>query len=236
MIPSLSTWHAFGRSDKSTVPGFDADRRVEGRSKFREARFRAHITPLIDSIIERNGTCLILDMGGDIGYWAGSIPNRNIKICLLNIEARERPSDSRFEVIQGDARNAPELPDDAFDLVHSNSLIEHVGRWSDMKRAASEIRRLSSAYYVQTPNFWFPIDPHSNLLCAHWLPGPVQRSIYSSKSRGFYKKPDGFDAAMALIDGTNMLDARQMTELFPDGELHRERFGPLTKSFVSIRR
>ena len=104
-----------------------------------------------------------------------------------------------------------------------------------MRRAASEIRRLAPAYYVQTPNFWFPIDPHSNLPFIHWLPQPVQRQVFSSKARGFYKKPENFDEAMGIIDGTSMLDRQQMAALFPDADILVEPFLFLSKSFVAIR-
>ena len=38
-----------------------------------------------------------------------------------------------------------------------------------------------------------------------------------------------------LVDETRLLDGREMRALFPDCEIHRERFLGLTKSYLAIR-
>lgn len=205
------------------------------RSRFREARFKAHVLPIIETIIQRTGRCRILDMGGDPDYWRFDIPATGIEISILNIEEKEEPDDPRFRSIQGDARDVGGFDDLSFDFVHSNSLIEHVGRWDDMKRAAHEIRRLAPVYYVQTPNFWFPLDPHSNALMLHWLPQPIQRRIVSHKAHGFYAKARSLDHAMQILEGTSMLDRAQMAELFPDARILTEDVLFLPKSLIAIK-
>ena len=59
--------------------------------------------------------------------------------------------------------------DGEFDLAYCNSVIEHVPR---ERRAAfaAELRRVARGWYVQTPARSFPIEPHSLLPGAHWLP------------------------------------------------------------------
>jgi hypothetical protein len=205
------------------------------RSQFREERFRTHVRPIIDAIIAKRGSCRILDLGGDADYWQFDLPASGVEIWLLNIEARQPSTDPRFHVVQGDARDVREFDDLSFDFVHSNSLIEHVGRWADMKRVAAEIRRLAPAYYVQTPNFWFPLDPHSNAPMMHWLPPPLQRRLVSSKARGFYAKASSLDQAMQIVEGTSMLDRAQFAELFPDAEILTENVLFLPKSLIAIR-
>ncbi|MEM2045934.1 MAG: class I SAM-dependent methyltransferase, partial [Candidatus Bathyarchaeia archaeon] len=59
------------------------------------------------------------------------------------------------EWIIGDARCMP-FKDKSFDVVFSNSVIEHVGNYDDQKMCAEEIRRVGKCYFVQTPNFYFP--------------------------------------------------------------------------------
>lgn len=228
--------HATGRPLIARLVRENPIARTLDRSRFREVRFRTYVFPIIASIIERKGSCTILDMGGDPESWRHSSLQQAVKILILNIERKEKPADPRIEVMEGDARDVPSLGDGSFDFVYSNSLIEHVGRWSDMKRVAAEIRRLAPAYYVQTPNFWFPIDPHSNMPFIHWLPQSVQRRVFSSKARGFYKKPGNFDEAMGIIDGTSMLDRQQMAALFPGADILAEPFLFLSKSFVAIKR
>ncbi|MBA4221534.1 methyltransferase domain-containing protein [Bosea sp. (in: a-proteobacteria)] len=205
------------------------------RSQFREERFKAYVRPIIDAVIAARGSCRILDLGGDADYWQFDLPASGVEIWLLNIEARPPSPDPRFHVVQGDARDVNAFGDGSFDFVHSNSLIEHVGRWADMKRVAAEIRRLAPAYYVQTPNFWFPLDPHSNAPIMHWLPQPLQRRMVSSKARGFYAKAASLDQAMQIVEGTTMLDRAQLAELFPDAEILTETVLFLPKSLIAIR-
>ena len=205
------------------------------RSQFREERFKAYVRPIIGAVIAARGSCRILDLGGDADYWQFDLPASGVEIWLLNIEARPPSPDPRFHVVQGDARDVNAFGDGSFDFVHSNSLIEHVGRWADMKRVAAEIRRLAPAYYVQTPNFWFPLDPHSNAPIMHWLPQPLQRRMVSSKARGFYAKAASLDQAMQIVEGTTMLDRAQLAELFPDAEILTETVLFLPKSLIAIR-
>lgn len=205
------------------------------RSQFREERFKTYVRPIIDAVISSRGSCRILDLGGDANYWQFDLPDSGIDIWLLNIEAREPSSDPRFHVVQGDARDVSEFDDLSFDFVHSNSLIEHVGQWADMKRVAAEIRRLAPNYYVQTPNYWFPLDPHSNAPLMHWLPQPLQRRLVSSKARGFYAKATSLDQAMQIVEGTSMLDRAQLAGLFPDAEILTEDVLFLAKSLIAIR-
>lgn len=206
------------------------------RSRFREARFNTFVRPIIEALVAEKGSCRVLDMGGDPDYWKFDIGKLDVEITILNIEDKQQASDGRFVFMQGDARDVRHLPDDSFDFVHSNSLIEHVGRWEDVKRAAREIRRLAPAYYVQTPNFWFPIDPHSNMPLLHWLPQPLQRRIVSARANGFYAKARDLDHAMAIVEGTTMLDRQQLAQLFPDAEITTENLLFMAKSLIAIRR
>jgi hypothetical protein len=205
------------------------------RSRFRQARFKNFVLPIIESVIARQGSCRILDMGGDPDYWQFDLPASGVEICILNIEAKDGSPDPRFRFVQGDARKVPEFADLSFDFVHSNSLIEHVGRWDDMKQTAAEIRRLAPAYYVQTPNFWFPLDPHSNAPMLHWLPQPLQRRLVTRKARGFYAKAASLDHAMQIVEGTSMLERAQVAELFPDAKILSETLFFMPKSLIAIK-
>lgn len=205
------------------------------RSRFREARFKTYIAPIIASLIAQKGSCRILDLGGDPDYWRFRLPEGEIRIDILNIDPKQATDDERFSFISGDARDVSQFEDQSFDFVHSNSLIEHVGRWEDIRRTANEIRRLAPRYYVQTPNFWFPIDPHSNTPMLHWLPPPMQRRMVSTRSRGFYARAQTIDQAMGIVEGTTMLDRAQVSELFPDAEVVTENFLFMTKSLIAIK-
>jgi len=126
--------------------------------RFRVARLQ-RLVGLIELTVYHTGGCRIVDLGGTEQYWKilgyDFLRSRGCTVRLVNPRPMELAHRSVFEHQQGDAC-ATGLADHAFDLVHSNSTIEHVGDWHRMKLFAGEVRRLAPAYFVQTPNFWFP--------------------------------------------------------------------------------
>jgi hypothetical protein len=162
------------------------------------------------------------------------------QITVANLDMhRAHVSQSNTEricFVQGDARRM-ELPDNSFDLVHSNSMLEHVGGWRDMLAAASEIRRLAPRYYVQTPNFGFPFEVHYRLPFVHWMPEQLRARIVLMRRNGFLTKAATFSEAMEIVQGSQLLNSRQMNALFPDASVVPETvMGFLTKSLIAIRR
>jgi hypothetical protein len=52
------------------------------------------------------------------------------------------------------------MADKSFDLVFSNSVIEHLFSIQNQQKMANEVKRVGKNYYIQTPNKFFPIEPH----------------------------------------------------------------------------
>jgi len=192
---------------------------------------------LVDGVLAQKPVCRVLDVGGEAIYWRaleGVWSGRNLNITLLNTGI-QNDVESRFAHVCGDARDMKQFADNSFDVVHSNSVIEHVGMWSDMKRMALEVRRLAPLYFVQTPNYWFPLEPHFRLLFIHWLPRPCRRRIVMWRACGFYPRAGNVDEANTVVCDASLLDEPSMRSLFPDARIIRERVGPLTKSFIAAR-
>lgn len=117
--------------------------------------------------------------------------------------------------------------DSEFGAVFSSSTIEHVPK--ELQPAfAAEIRRVGRRYFVQTPNRYFPIEPHYQFPLFQFLPRRVQRALNSRFSLGWRKKGEWEDITL--------LTARDLRRLFPDAEIHRERVFGLTKSLMAVRR
>lgn len=200
--------------------------------------FRRRRMKLFLALVEgRQGETRVLDIGGTPGYWRstrdlwGHLP---LKFTIVNLGV-EASDDDVFAIRPGDACNLAEYADNSFDVVHSNSVIEHVGHWPQMAEMAGEVRRLAPTYYLQTPNFWFPVEPHYRAVGYHWLPESVRASILTRFRLGFRGPTRSFDLAMRDIQTANLVTARQMRELFPDAKIRRERVLGLAKSLIAIR-
>lgn len=204
--------------------------------RFRARRFR-HLQPVIEAILVKKGSCRIADIGGTEYYWDifGDYVARNrIEIDLVNLAPAATRS-SQFNSLVADATDLAHIDDNAYDLVHSNSVIEHVGSWANMSRMAANVRRLAPAYFVQTPNFWFPVEPHFRFPCFHWLPEQVRAELLMRMNLGFGGKRPCYDSAMRGVQSAVLLSRKQMRHLFPDAQLLDERVAGLTKSLMAVR-
>ena len=103
-------------------------------------------------------------------------------------------------VVQADGRELP-FADGSFDLAFSNAVVEHVAGGRDgQRRFVHELCRVAGRVFVTTPNRFFPLEVHTLLPFAHWLPhGPRERLI---RLRGF-------------VDVLDPLGPRELTSLFP---------------------
>jgi Methyltransferase domain len=121
--------------------------------------------------------------------------------------------------IQADARALP-FDDASFDVAYSNSLIEHLEP-ADRPRFAAEVTRVAKRYFVQTPNRWFPVEPHVLLPLYQFLPRGARERLWR------------FGVSRNPFEDIRLLDAHELAHLFPDAVILRERVGPLTKSLIA---
>ncbi len=210
-------------------------------SRFRRRR-TAPLVKLINDAYAMDGHVKLLDVGGRRLYWnvlpPGFLREHNVTVTLLNIpEDCQGTDDEIFKHVPGDACNMAEYGDKSFHIAHSNSVIEHVGGWPRVKQFASEVRRVAKGLFVQTPYFWFPVEPHYVMPLLHWTPRPIQESLVLRLPLGYRGKPAAdLEAAISEIDVVpRLLDLRAYRLLFPDCTIVKERFCLLTKSLVAVR-
>lgn len=176
----------------------------------------------------------ILDVGGYYHFWRDlRVP---LPITLLNIDAPPPAGEmpANFTFTSGDGRCLP-FADNSFDIVFSNSVIEHVGTYKDQERFAAEARRVGNGLWVQTPNRSFPIEPHFIGPTLPHLPREWQRFVFRWCSvRGWLRRRDYADFD-ALFDEVRLLTHGEMGALFPDCRVLSERVAGLTKSFTAVR-
>lgn len=212
-------------------------------NRFREARFRRFLA-IVDEIVATRSFCRIVDLGGVAAYWRGLHllwRDKPVHITLVNIRPDptsddcELTSNNCFECVIGDIRDLSQLHDFSFDIVHSNSVIEHVGTLQDQQRMAGEVRRLAPRYFVQTPNSLFPLEPHFRMPFIHWLPESWRAKIVTYYACGFYPRAQSTDDVDWILHDARLLDAHAMNTLFPDATIERERYFGLTKSLIAVR-
>ena len=100
---------------------------------------------------------------------------------------------------------------------------------------ASEVRRLAPKYFVQTPNFWFPMEPHFMTPFFHWLPEPTRAALIRNVALGSWPKAPTVEESFAWVQSARLLDRKMVACLFPDAELAVERVLGLPKSLMAIR-
>lgn len=176
----------------------------------------------------------ILDVGGTQRFWDSMnyTDGSAIDVSLLNLD-RQETSHPNFRSVVGDATDLKEFPDNEFDLVFSNSVIEHLFTWENQVKMAKEIRRVGKNYFVQTPNYWFPIEPHFVFPMFQYLPRYLRVTLILNFKLGHHPKYDDRALAVKKVDEVRLLSMRQMKRLFPDGKLFLEKFVGLNKSIVA---
>lgn len=178
--------------------------------------------------------CRILDVGGTESFWEQmNFTNEDeTEIVLLNLTALP-VSGARFASVAGDARDMSQFRDREFDVVFSNSVIEHLGEFDQQLKMAGEIMRVGKRYFVQTPNRYFPIEPHFLFPYFQFLPVRARIFLVRHYSLGWVDRTPDCGAAGVLVRSVRLLTALEMKKLFPQSTLYREKVLGLTKSFVA---
>jgi hypothetical protein len=201
---------------------------LAGRARARRLRMLCERFPQLSDL-------RVLDLGGVPEYWA-TVPMRPKHVTMVNLEPRASPS--RFEWIEdriGDACDLPEyLRQSRFDLVLSNSVIEHVGGHTRREQFAATVRAAAPHYWVQTPYRYFPIEPHWVFPGQQFLPTAARALISRRWSAGHIKSADPVKAVADVLS-VELLGLTDMRHYFPDASILRERFAGLTKSIIAVR-
>jgi hypothetical protein len=187
----------------------------------------------------------VLDLGGEPHTWLRSDWHPR-EVVLLNLDwradaqrdgLRAGPGGDWIQAVGGDACNPPEtLRRERFDLVFSNSVIEHVGGHARRKAFAAVAESLGEHHWIQTPNRYFPIEPHWVCPGFQYLPPRGRAAVSRVWPIGSFTERRG-PLRQRLEDALEieLLSASELRHYFPGSELLRERFAGLTKSLVATR-
>jgi hypothetical protein len=175
----------------------------------------------------------ILDVGGTVEFWRDMpVPQGSTKIVVLNVRPQLAPG-PHFETIVGDARDLRQFANGSIDVVYSNSVIEHVGSFEDQRRMAEEVRRVGKRYFVQTPNKFFPIEPHFVVPGYQFMPLDVRAFLLTRSRLGWTPREKDWQRAKEIAASVRLMTIDEVVRLFPEADLYHERFAGLTKSVVA---
>ncbi len=200
---------------------------------FRRKRFEAFKARIAPKIADS-----LLDVGGEPSSWTAYQPvvGRIVMLNVYPLELEKQQQDSHsLEAIEGDGCHLP-YKENEFDIVFSNSVIEHVGTWENQVRFAAEVRRVGEKLWIQTPAREFVIEPHYIAPFIHWFPRRWQKKLVRWFTvRGWTERMNQ-DQVNAMVEEIRLIGFKEMKELFPDCEIIRERFlGVFTKSYIAVR-
>ena len=155
----------------------------------------------------------VLDVGGTQDVWA-FVPVMP-RVSLLNVT----PTQTSLPQIVGDWSHLPFIAN-AFDIVFSNSVIEHV---PNHETFAKEIQRVGRRYFVQTPNRAFPFEPQVLTPLVNYLPKRWQKKVFRNFTLwGLLSRPDQL-YVNNMVDEICLLNPVEMKRLFPDGSVSSGR-------------
>ncbi len=199
-------------------------------------RFRARRMREFLARLRATDETRILDVGGTPANWL--LIDVRPRVTLLNMPRGQERGGEAFTFVSGDGCRLP-FPDQSFEIVFSNSVIEHVGAPDQQRRFADEVRRVGKRYWVETPNRWFPVEQHLLTPGVHWLPRNWQRvlvtkwTVWDMVER---PSPDRREYYIQhYLDQVRLLSAAELASLFPDAEIRRERTLGWTKSLIAVK-
>ena len=175
----------------------------------------------------------VLDLGGTAAAWRLA-PLQPARLVLLNVE--EPGTVGEAESVIGDACDPPaSVTRQHFDLVFSNSLVEHVGGHWRRERFAAVARTLAEHYWVQTPYRYFPLEPHYVGPLFQFLPLGLRGRLIASWPLGSLATVKDPEACLAQAQQTELLSRTEMRRYFPDAALLDERVLGMAKSLIAVR-
>lgn len=223
-------------------------------TKFITNKFHNQRSTIFLDELKPKKTDKILDLGGGDGSFFNMVlKNKKSKMLRENITIADYDANVLkiakqkfgFKTLQIDANLKLPFKNKSYDIVFSNSLIEHVTgdkklimsfnlerfRKSSHKfqyNIASEINRIGKRYFVQTPNKYFPIDSHTLLpFVIIYLPRRIQIILNKVINQLHIRE---------ISADWNLLSKNDLAKMFPEALIYEEKFLGLTKSLVVIKK
>ena len=202
------TWELFGDRLRSALvePVFHVgDARRQGHAVL-DLASRAAKAKKIEALLglAPGKPLRMLEVGagsGGIAHYFGNHPVLDIEVDAVDVQdARQIYEGYRFTRVDG--TDLP-FPDEYFDVVISNHVIEHVGDSTAQTRHLAELHRVlrgGGAGYLAVPNRWMLVEPHYQLAFLSWWPRRWRTPYLRLMRRG-----EAYDCEPLTAGGTERL-------------------------------
>lgn len=180
----------------------------------------------------------VVDLGGTVAFWQRA-PVRPAHVTIINLFEPGEPGDEKFSLLRADAcvarseLEAADMPT-SFDLVFSNSVLEHLGGHARRLEFARQVDALATRHWIQTPYRYFPVEPHWLFPAMQFFPVRVRLAVATHWPLA-HSRPASREHALHDVLATELLGVTEMKAYFPDSAVVRERYLGMTKSICAVR-
>ena len=182
----------------------------------------------------------VLDIGGTVEYWrmngkyipAGLISSIEVVNLPPQKESAEVINGMNVVAYAGNALDQGSLRQAHYDLVFSNSVIEHVGNLRAQLHMANIVKNIGTYYFVQTPARSFPLEPHFYFPFFVYLPLSWRTFLHWRFKLGFMGRNSDWLGARMACEETRLLTLAEVRALFREGVVMKERILGLCKSYM----
>jgi hypothetical protein len=198
------------------------------------ARYRARRWARLIQTFPHLDQMSVIDLGGTLDSWLRA-PTRPASLHLVNLETQPDQLPDWARADHADACDLPEhIRAGSYDLVISNSVIEHLGGHQRRLQFADNVHELADQHWIQTPYRYFPIEPHWVCPGFQFLPLAARATLAHHWPLSHTKPTTRNDAIHAALD-IELLTRTEMKIYFPHSTIAVERAAGLTKSLIAIK-
>ncbi len=185
----------------------------------------------------------LVDLGGTFSFWEMNLEHlentdrlARIDIYNIGVEAERRHRVGNIEIVErpGNVTQLGDVADNQYDVAFSNSVMEHVGNLYQQNRFAQEIQRVAPCFVLQTPNRYFPLEPHFYVPFFPFIPLGIRTVLHRRFRLGWFAPEADELRARIDCDEIRLLTRKELKLIFPKAGIHAEWLGGMVKSFILV--
>ena len=200
-------------------------------------RARARRWSLFTSYFPELENMTVLDLGGAPSTWM-HLADHPAAVVIVNTDAQPQTSLAWLTTVVGDACALPQTVSGRhFDIVYSNSVIEHVGGYHQRRQFSESVHQAATRHWVQTPYRYFPVEPHWLFPFFQFLTPRARASIARRwRLAHEYDPHRSADESLDWVLSVELLSKYEFQYLFSASKIVFERFAALPKSMIAVGR